>query len=125
MVAGSSSSKTKSLIAMDLAESLADCGATILGPAATVTSALALIDGSERPDVAVLDLSLDGQCDFGVADALLRRKIPFIFSTGYRGADIPDRFLCAPCCEKPMETAALAAALANEIRLHALSVHNL
>src|SRR5690242_15509080 len=77
-------------IADDLVHQVTQAGARVVGPAATVEEALALLD--EAPiDLAVLDINLRGNVDFALADALERRNVPFVFATGYDGATIPPR----------------------------------
>ena len=46
------------IIALDVAETLADAGAIVIGPAHTVTQALKLVDGGGL-DAAVLDYRLE------------------------------------------------------------------
>ena len=37
---------------------------------------------AEAIDAAVLDINLNGQKNYPVADALAARRVPFVFSTG-------------------------------------------
>ncbi len=64
-------------------------------------------------DVAVLDVNLDGQESFSVADILTRRNIPFVFSTGYGGGGLPDRLKGTPVLQKPFLQADLARVLSR------------
>jgi len=43
-------------------------------------------------DAAVLDVSLDGDYVFPVAEELKRWEIPFIFATGYGEHILPDKW---------------------------------
>ncbi|WP_320457202.1 response regulator [Stenotrophomonas sp. CFBP8994] len=52
-------------------------------------------------DVAMLDVNLHGQESFPVADVLVERGIPFIFTTGFGKTALPERFKRAPVMEKP------------------------
>jgi len=52
-------------------------------------------------DVAMLDVNLHGQESFPVADVLMERGIPFIFTTGFGKTSLPERFKRAPVMEKP------------------------
>jgi CheY-like chemotaxis protein len=65
-----------------LADMLADLGCTVVGPASRVDQALTMI-GAEAIDAAVLDVNLNGQWSYPIADALVARAVPFVFSTGY------------------------------------------
>jgi CheY-like chemotaxis protein len=98
-------------IADDLARAFEACGARILGPVATVQDALALVEASDRIDCAVLDINLQGEMVYPLADALQRRRVPFVFATGYNGAMIDKRYIGVHRCEKPVSPAAIAKAL--------------
>jgi CheY-like chemotaxis protein len=103
------------LIAADLVRSLRDHGAEVVGPAPTVERAMRLLEASGRLDGAVLDISLDGEMVYPVADALERANVPFVFATGYDALSVPGWYGYAPRCEKPVDAGALARALANRM----------
>lgn len=92
---------------------LEDVGALVVGPAACVGDALLLLD-SEPVDGAVLDVSLDNEKVFSVAEALTARGIPFIFATGYNASDLPPAWRHVTRCEKPVDAAAVARALIGD-----------
>jgi CheY-like chemotaxis protein len=98
-------------IADDLVCAFEACGARILGPVATLQDALALVAITERIDCAVLDINLQGEMVYPLADALQRRRVPFVFATGYNGAMIDKRYIGVHRCEKPVSPAAIAKAL--------------
>lgn len=75
-------------------------GVEIIGPAPTVEHALTLATTS-RLDAAVLDINLQGEMAFPVADALRDRQVPFLFTTGYDDAVIPAHLNNVVRCEKP------------------------
>ncbi len=79
---------------------LADVGCTAVSSAATVRQALALID-TQAFDAAMLDVNLDGELSYAVADALALRRIPFVFSTGYSDPGVGDRYRDRPVLTKP------------------------
>lgn len=83
----------------------------MIGPAASVEAALDLLDDTDHLDGAVVDLNLQGEMAFPVADALMKRDIPFVFSTGYDQSAIPPRYGDTPRCEKPAKATAIAQAL--------------
>jgi len=64
-------------------------------------------------DVAVLDVNLDGSFSNPVAEILSRRKIPFIFATGYGEAGPHESFESAPALQKPFDEDDLKAALSE------------
>lgn len=76
------------LVADMLAASFEAASVAVLGPAASVTSALELIGNASKLDGAVLDVNLRGKSVFPVSDALSERGVPFVFTTGY--TQIPD-----------------------------------
>jgi len=98
------------IVAWLLEDMLADLGCTVLGPAAGVPQALAIL-GAVPLDAAVLDVNLGGQKSFPIADALAVRRVPFAFSTGYQKDSLPPGYRAAPLLHKPFDQAALAAAL--------------
>jgi CheY-like chemotaxis protein len=88
------------LIVQDMARAFSAAGATVLGPAATVSEALNLVMSSGSLDAAVLDINLQGEMVYPVADALMHRGVAFVFSTGYDRDAIPSRFDGYVRCEK-------------------------
>lgn len=98
------------LIAMMLADWLAEQGQETVGPAHTEGQALELID--ERPiDAAILDVSLgDGDC-FGIAARLHDMGIPFAFATGLGGDAVIEEFRVNPKMSKPFNFEAVARVL--------------
>ena len=92
---------------------LEDAGAWVVGPAACVRDALALLD-SESVDGAALDVSLDDEKVFPVAEALTARDIPFIFTTGYSASDLPEAWRHVPRHEKPVDAATVTRALLGD-----------
>jgi CheY-like chemotaxis protein len=72
----------EALVAMMIEDIVTDLGCTVVGPAASVARALALIDG-ERLDGALVDLNLGGEHARPIAEALVARGIPFVFVSGY------------------------------------------
>jgi len=102
-------------IASNLTKSLEKLGASIIGPANSVASAMALIESAEKLDAAVLDIHLGSEKVFPVAQALLARGVPFVFTTGYSQASLPRAFAKQDLCEKPINTRALAQLLSARI----------
>ena len=83
-----------------LQDMLADLGYEVVGPAARVDQALAIIE-SEDIDAVLLDLNLNGQMSYPVADALVARGIPFVFATGYAKNRLLDGYQTFPVLQKP------------------------
>lgn len=103
------------ITAMDLAETLSAAGAQVIGPAGTIGGALDLLQHQPRPDIALLDVEVEGAYVFDVADELVRRDVRIVFTTGYERSEIPPRFRGVPHCEKPIGIAAITRALSNEL----------
>lgn len=98
-------------IAEEIAQTLTDAGAKVLGPVSTVTQAQALAAGEGRIDGALLDVNLSGRMVWPALDALLRRNIPAVLTTGYDGNSIPAGYANLPRCEKPVTMHELTDAL--------------
>lgn len=98
-------------VADDLVASLEEVGATIVGPVASVRDALDLIERGERLDGVILDINLQGEMAFPVADALKARSISFVFATGYDPSIVPVRFAGVVTCEKPFNADKVARAM--------------
>ena len=101
------------LIAMELADLLAAGGAEPVGPAPTVRAALAAL-AEGRPEVAVLDLNLRGECSTPVAAALREAGVPFVLASGYARLQIEEPELAeAPLVPKPVDHRLLTSWLAR------------
>ena len=73
----------------------------IVGPASRKADALALAR-TETFDAALLGVNLDGEMSWVVAEMLLERGIPFVFSTGYNSATLlPDHLAGSSVIGKP------------------------
>ncbi|MBN9049850.1 MAG: response regulator [Rhizobiales bacterium] len=90
------------LIRMLLEDMLDDLGYSVVGAAGSVSEASKLASSTEC-DVAILDVNLDGQEVFPVADILASRGLPFVFVTGYGGAGLPEQYRSRPTLQKPFQ----------------------
>lgn len=88
------------LIGMLLEDMLADLGHVVVAVVPRVGEALAAMQ-SETFDLAVLDVHLNGQAVFPVAEALIARGIPFVFATGYGERGLPEQYRDRPILQKP------------------------
>lgn len=97
------------LLALELEHGLKEAGAEVVGCAAELDEAMAMLD---RPiEAAVLDANLNGVSVRPVAGALAARGTPFLFATGYgenRGA-LED--FGVPIIRKPYDITQILAAL--------------
>jgi DNA-binding response OmpR family regulator len=67
-------------------------------------------------DLAILDINLNGQMVYPLADELRSRDIPFMFLTGYGTADLPERFRSLPRMAKPYDAAMLMRQIRRMLR---------
>jgi DNA-binding response OmpR family regulator len=90
------------LLACSLDEDLRSFGYSVVGPFTRLARAL---DASrhERFDLAVLDINLNGEMVYPLAQDLMVRGIPFLFLSGYGTANLPERFRAAPRLAKPYD----------------------
>lgn len=105
----------EAVVSMLLEEMLEELGATVVGPAARIDRALALLDDhGVRIDAAVLDVNLGGGADtFSLADIMQARGIPFIFTSGYHASVLPERLRGSALLRKPYRVDALRDMLAR------------
>jgi light-regulated signal transduction histidine kinase (bacteriophytochrome) len=91
-------------------------GWTMVGPATRVPKALALAR-TETFDVALLDVNLDGEMSWAVAEALQARGIPFVLTTGYEvGKLVPEVLKECKFIRKPYSLAELEKSILEAIK---------
>jgi CheY-like chemotaxis protein len=105
------------LVAMSLAEALQDAGSIVLGPVPSVDKAITKIESEPHIDGAVVDVNLGGVLAYPVADLLIARKIPFVFTSGYEDNLLRDRYSQVKNCAKPYLFAAMEEALLEAMSL--------
>ena len=98
------------MVLMMIEDMLADLGCESVTAAATTDQAIALIN-AQFFDAAMLDINLNGTRSHSIADALVARGVPFIFSTGYSGHNMMDGYRDRPMLKKPFNFEELAAIL--------------
>ena len=91
-------------------------GAQIVGPVPSVGRALERL-AIDIVDAAILDIHLDGEVVFPLADVLTERRVPFVFATGDTASSLPEKYRGYVLCEKPAELAVIAIALFAPERL--------
>ncbi len=109
----------EALIALDLAMSLEELGATVIGPFGSVAGALRACD---RADAAILDVDVGCEAIFPVADRLRASATPILFHTARSDTSgLRDRYgPGVPILPKPARMAHIAQALVD-LRDHALT----
>jgi len=100
------------LIRMLLEDMLADLGYEVIAAVGSIAEAkeLALKGGF---DAAILDVNLDGEEIFPVADILAEHGLPFVFVTGYGEGSLPPAYRGRPALQKPFQADRLKATLAG------------
>ncbi|MBI2716339.1 MAG: response regulator [Rhizobiales bacterium] len=100
------------LIRMLLEDMLADLGYAIAGAVGTIAEASQFAAGGAF-DVAILDVNVDGEEVYPVADILVKRGLPFVFVTGYGEDSLPAKYRSRPALQKPFQAEQLRSTLAG------------
>jgi len=98
-------------VSIMLADLIAGFGHAVDGPHNKFSDAMRAASANEL-SAAVLDVNVGGQKVYPLADLLARRRIPFVFVTGYSADSIDRRFAHVPVLQKPVDPQMLRAALA-------------
>ena len=98
------------LIRMLLEDMLADLGYDVGAAVGTIAEASALAAKDDFA-TAILDVNLDGQQVYPVADILAKRGVPFLFVTGYGEGSLPEPYRTRPALQKPFQAEQLKSAL--------------
>ncbi len=107
----------ESLVAMLLETILADLGCDVVGPESNIEDGLNVASGTAPLDAALLDVNVAGREIFTVAEALKARGVPFVFSTGYGEAGLPEHWRGNPTVQKPFTEGAIRDALMTALNM--------
>ena|SRR5258705_8915433 len=100
------------LIALPLITHLEQSGARVIGPVATLDLAFAAIDDDLDLAGAVLDVQLGREKVWALAQALLERRIPFVFASAVMDeSEYPPELRRIPRFDKPYTPSVVADAL--------------
>jgi DNA-binding response OmpR family regulator len=91
------------LIAILLETALQDAGCVVVGPYERLDEAIDAARGHDF-DAALLDVNLNGEKVFPVAELLYARKIPFLLLSGYGDRATPAEHADWPTHAKPFNT---------------------
>lgn len=105
----------EALVAMMIADTLADVGCEIVGPVATTQDALELMSRT-LVDGATLDINLTHEEVLPVAEALDSHRIRFLLITGYDQENVLRRYRRWPMMQKPFTETDLLHGLARALR---------
>lgn len=105
----------EALLALDLAMTMEELGAAVVGPCYRLASALDLAAKSTF-DAAILDVDLNGEAVFPLARMLEARGVPFVFHTGRADpTTLLNDFSNAQVCTKPSSPERLAMCLSSAL----------
>lgn len=94
----------ESMIAMMIEDIVNDLGHEVGAVVSRLQDALATARSGQF-DLAIIDVNLDGQPSYPIADILAERGVPFIFATGYGAKGLDPKYANAPVLTKPFLTA--------------------
>jgi len=101
-------------IALLIESMLEDFGCEVVASVGKLSAAQELA-ASLAFDVALLDVNIRGERIFPVCDLLLKRAIPFVLSTGYGAAILPDHLSGGPILTKPFGSQDLFRAISQAV----------
>jgi PAS domain S-box-containing protein len=108
----------EALVALQLQADLESVGHTVIGPARSLQAGLSLVKDSAI-DLALVDVSLGRDTSAPIADALIARKVPFAFVTGYSDtAVLPEHLRKMPRLSKPYVLADVRRIIARLLEAH-------
>ena len=100
------------LIRMLLEDMLDDLGYGVAAAVGTLSEAREIATDGDF-SAAILDVNLDGQEIYPVADILAKRGLPFVFVTGYGERSLPEPYRGRPALQKPFQAEQLKTTLAG------------
>ncbi len=100
------------LIRMLLEDMLLELGYELAGAVGTIAEASELAAQAEF-SLAILDVNLEGQEIYPVADILAKRGLPFVFVTGYGEGSLAEPYRGRPALQKPFQAEQLKSTLAG------------
>ena len=107
----------ESLVAMLLETILDDMGCAVVGPESNIDDGLRAATTEGGLDAGLLDVNVAGREVFPVAEALKARGVPFVFSTGYGEAGLPEHWRGNPTIQKPFTEGAIRDALMKAMNI--------
>jgi CheY-like chemotaxis protein len=90
----------EALIRMMIAGMIEELGHTVVAEASNIADALNLAESADF-SIAILDINLGGYRIEPVAEIIDRRRLPFVFASGYGAKGLSERFYDRPVLQKP------------------------
>jgi CheY-like chemotaxis protein len=100
------------LIRRLLEDMLDELGYGVAAAVGTISEARKFATDGEF-NAAILDVNLDGEEIYPVADILAKRGLPFVFVTGYGERSLPEPYRGRPALQKPFQAEQLKSTLAG------------
>jgi CheY-like chemotaxis protein len=100
----------KALIRMMIVQMVEELGHRVVAEAGSISDALALVETAEF-DLALLDVNVRGNSSDSVAEIIDRRRLPFIFVSGYNSTGLPAPFHDRSVLQKPFSAPVLKKAI--------------
>lgn len=98
------------MVAMMIEDMLEDLGHKVIATSGRMPEASKLVSDASA-DLAILDVNLNGEETYPLADSLAARAIRFIFATGYGSSGIKAEWSGVPVLQKPFQSRKLAEAI--------------
>jgi CheY-like chemotaxis protein len=100
----------ESIVAMMIEDLIVDMGHEVVGTAGRLEQAQSLAQDL-AVDFAIVDVNLNGQHTYPVAEILKGRGVPFVFATGYGASGLKDEWKGSPVLQKPFQPEELVRAI--------------
>jgi FixJ family two-component response regulator len=104
----------EAMTAIDVASIISMAGGRVIGPFQSVSQGF-LFRRFKRIDAALLDISLNGESVFKLADAIAERGIPIVFLSGHSPDVLPTQYRQRHFLPKPCDTQSVISALKSAI----------
>lgn len=104
----------ESLVAILIEDLLEDLGCKVAGVASRLEEAVEKLSALSF-DAAIIDINLNGNQTYPLAELLREKGRPFVFSTGYGTATLPKGMNGVPLISKPFDLHDLEKALTSAL----------
>lgn len=101
----------EAILLCDLEDIVTHLGYDLAGSATSLDEAMDKLRGGQKPDIALLDLNLNGSPSDPIADYLIAENVPILFVSGYGRKGLAPRFSDCHVLQKPYDETKLAHAL--------------